>query len=348
MNSDDPQPIARAEAILEDIRAIAPNSADHLVAQTYYTYYVLKDYDLALQILDRALELVPSDSQLVAIRSWIQRRQGDTEGQLESLRLARRLEPGNEWWSATIINNLQLAHRYNDAQAEIDAFEGTHDGVEWLRAHLAFRDHGDLQRLAAELESLARESDSRHSALFITEARIMARDYAGAIEMLDSIDINETSLRWGLSARESLSIVTHWLAGDTGKVAALVADARSTLSALGTIDEMMDKHSILSVAMLAAAEGNTDEAVRLVRAWDRGYGQDRPIRINNWEIACQILGMAGAAEAAADCIRQGLEQPSKIMPFLDPFLPYYDGIRDEPAFVELVEELANWQEQPRQ
>ena len=348
MTSDDPEVVANAEAILEDFRAIAPNSADHLVAQTYYTYYVLRDYDLALQILEQALVRVPSDSHLVAMRSWIQRRQGDTEGQFESLRLARRLEPGNDYWSATIINNLVLAHRYDEAQAEIDAFTGEHFGVEWLRAHLAFRDHGDLQRLAMELELLASNSGRRLVALNIVEARILARDYAGAIEMLDEIEHNESSLHWGLSARQTLSIVTHWLAGDTGKVAQLVADARSTLAEFGTVDDMMDKHSILSVAMLAAAEGDTEEAERLVRAWDRGYGQDRPVRINNWEIACQILGIAGAAEAAVNCIRQGLEQPSKIMPFLDPFLPYYDNIRDEPVFIELAEELANWQEPRRQ
>ena len=192
-----------------------------------------------------------------------QRRQGDTEGQLESLRQAHRLEPGNEWWSATIINNLVLSHRYDEAEAEIDAFEGEHYGVEWLRAHLAVREHGDLRRLATELESLAMNSERRFAAIDIVEARIMARDYAGAIEMLDAIDLGETSLQAGLSARQALSVVTHWLAGDTEKMMSLIADARGTLAELGTIDEMMDKHSILSVAMLAAAEGDTEEAERL-------------------------------------------------------------------------------------
>ena len=60
-----------------------------------------------------------------------------------------------------------------------------------------------------------------------------------------------------------------------------------------------------------------------------------------WDIACQILGMAGAAEAVVSCIRQGLDQPSNVMPFIDPYLPFYDPIRDEPVFVELLEELAD-------
>jgi len=92
--TEDPEPIAKAEALLERIRTVAPDSADYLIAQTYYTYYILRDYDLALQIAEQALEMVPSDSYLVAIISWIKRRQGDYDGMLDAMRLARQLEPG--------------------------------------------------------------------------------------------------------------------------------------------------------------------------------------------------------------------------------------------------------------
>jgi hypothetical protein len=50
--------------------------------------------------------------------------------------------------------------------------------------------------------------------------------------------------------------------------------------------------------------------------------------------------VAGAADAAVQCIRDGLEEPSYVMPFLEPQLPFYDPIRDEPVFVELTEELS--------
>ena len=50
-------------------------------------------------------------------------------------------------------------------------------------------------------------------------------------------------------------------------------------------------------------------------------------------------GHVGAAEAAVECIRTGLEQPSHVMPYLEPLLPYYDPIRGDPAFVALQDEL---------
>ena len=49
--------------------------------------------------------------------------------------------------------------------------------------------------------------------------------------------------------------------------------------------------------------------------------------------------MAGAAEAAVDCLRKAFSEPSMAHPFLEPRLPFYDPIRDDPAFVELLAEI---------
>lgn len=49
--------------------------------------------------------------------------------------------------------------------------------------------------------------------------------------------------------------------------------------------------------------------------------------------------MAGATTAAVDCIREALVEPSLALPFLEPYLPYYDSIRDQPEFIALLSEL---------
>jgi hypothetical protein len=55
--------------------------------------------------------------------------------------------------------------------------------------------------------------------------------------------------------------------------------------------------------------------------------------------ACQVLGMAGAASAAVDCLRKAFAEPSNAHPFFEPYLPYYDSIREDPAFTELLAEF---------
>lgn len=49
--------------------------------------------------------------------------------------------------------------------------------------------------------------------------------------------------------------------------------------------------------------------------------------------------MATAASAALDCLRSEFEEPSWAHPFIEPFLPFYDSIRNDPQYVELLAEL---------
>lgn len=56
-------------------------------------------------------------------------------------------------------------------------------------------------------------------------------------------------------------------------------------------------------------------------------------------VSCQALGIARAGAAAVECIRESLDEASLVYPFLEPNLPYYDAIRDEPEFIELLTEI---------
>ena len=80
----DPDLIRQVEQMLEQIRTLAPDSADYLIAQSYYTYYILKDYEKAYRLISQAQILRPSDARIYDLKSWIQRRLGDFDGKIES------------------------------------------------------------------------------------------------------------------------------------------------------------------------------------------------------------------------------------------------------------------------
>jgi TolB-like protein len=342
---NDPEIVAKAEAVLETLRTLAPDSVDFLIAQTYYTYYILRDYDLALQIANQALEIVPSDTQLIAIKAWIKRRQSDFSGYVETMRLAQKLEPGVDAWARSIIGQLILMHRYDEAQQEIEAFRGRRSySVEQMRATLAVREDGDLNRLAMETERLENEIGHRNGVWEIWETRFNARDFAGALEALDAIPGRPNPPRpgSGISGKQAVSIETYWGLKDADKLAEIIADARQSIGYPETTGEEIGSRLILSLALLTAVEGNPEETERQIRDWFRINRQQDPTELAvNWNLACRSLGMAGLAEAAVACIRNGLEEPSSIIPFIEPHLPFYDPVRDEPAFVELLEEITN-------
>jgi TolB-like protein len=343
LGNQDPEIIARAEALLDDLRDLAPGSADHLIAQTYYTYYIVRDYDLALEIASRALELVPSDSYLVGLTAWIKRRQGDFVGMIDTMRLARQLEPTNPTWTTSIVSNLSVTRQYDAVADELEATDVRRAGFESLRALLAVREHGDLGQLSIAADAIAREFEGPAGAMDAWWLHLASRNYAGAEGALVAMPDRPADAPpppRGLSNKQAATIVTYFFTGDDRLDAAL-EEGRKSIARLGTTEELLGTPAALSLATITAVEGDTHETERLVRSWYEGGGLDWPARVSAREITCHILGMAGAAEAAVECIRLGLEEPSSIIRFIEPYLPFHDPIREHPAFVELVKELEN-------
>ena len=95
----------------------------------------------------------------------------------------------------------------------------------------------------------------------------------------------------------------------------------------------------LNKAYISAAQEDTAETERLVRTWFRGAVRDLAQRLNLRHHACRALGMAAAAAAAVECLRSAFEEPSWAHPFIEPFLPYYDSIRNHSQYVEFLAEL---------
>jgi hypothetical protein len=101
----------------------------------------------------------------------------------------------------------------------------------------------------------------------------------------------------------------------------------------------MNIGTYLTIALIDAAEGKTEEAENKIQRLLRDARQDMTNYSAEADSACQVLGMAGAATAAVDCLREAFTKPSSAFPFLEPLLPYYDPIRDDPVFVQLLAEV---------
>jgi TolB-like protein/tetratricopeptide (TPR) repeat protein len=340
---ENPELIQRAEKVLEQIRTLAPKSADHLIAQAYYTYYVLKNYDRAQQLITQAQDMMPSDARLVELKSWIQRRQGDFEGRAESIRLARTLDPRNPVWTQTLATTLRISHRYEDATREIE--NSTFQDYELASQHelLQLNAHRDLGRWVEAQAALQKDFQDVADPQYLWDARIAIRDYSGAEKMLSAMQepVETDNDKLGIiSTKERNQIVTYWFMQRSDRLAELLTQARTDIDKDRDSDGGFPGYgAYLDIALVTAAEGNTEETERFVRRWQRGAAEDLAELANTRHHACRILGMARATTAAVECIRTGLAEPSFVMPFMEPFLPYYDALRDEPQFVELLVDL---------
>ena len=330
--------VGKIERILDEIQAIAPDSVDHLLAQTFYTYYILRDYDLAHELASRVLEQVPSDTEVINIKSWIERRQGDFDAMTATIRQGRKLEPRDPSWTQLLFRNLVLTHRYDEALATIETFDEPGERALFHVAQIGVREHGDLKRMAREVAAIDDRYDTKTSRDDKFFAYVMSRDFEAAASVVEAMP-EEGATPMGLSDRHFNQLVVSHFLGDEDKVAELTALGRRNLEESGVDPEAIRDYRAIALAAFAALEGGAEAAERFIQQYYRGSGTDWANRVFNRDFTCQILGVAGAADAAVQCIRDGLEEPSYVMPFLEPRLPFYDPIRNEPVFVQLLEEL---------
>ena len=198
-----------------------------------------------------------------------------------------------------------------------------------------------MSRLASELVALAEDQENRGTTYDLMWAHVNARDYDAAAALVEKLPpgLADPRAHIKLSNRTVGQLVTAHFMQLSHEFNSLRQEAEAAIYENSTAEELASGNSLLGLALIAALEGRAEDTVNLIRQWRQGIGTDWAGRILWRDTLCQLLGMAGAAEAAVECIREGLAEPSGIMPFMEPYLPYYDPVRDDLAFVELVEEL---------
>src|SRR5438093_1221734 len=89
-----------AERALNTAQKLQPNSPETLLAQAYYQYWVLRDYELAKATFGHVKELVPGSSDVPAALALIARRQGHWAQSVAYWEQTLALDPRNTQWLA--------------------------------------------------------------------------------------------------------------------------------------------------------------------------------------------------------------------------------------------------------
>jgi len=334
-SNDKPEMTLRAEQALQRLQAVAPGSADLLFGQAAYVYYTLKDYDRAHGLISRALEMAPSNVRAVQLKSWIERRQNDFDAVLNSKWDAYNLDPRNAVRAASLVNTMLVMHRYDDAEAFVETSTLESFQTSSTRNLLLFREHRDFNRLREAEQELCSFYDINECGW---SAHIAARDYSKAWNVLEPKNNEVKGTPLGDSDRRQ--IFTLWLMGDDERLAQGLPQWQEQLDAdRNDAGEFFRPQSYIGLALLMGIQGNVNEARRLIERWPRHEYFDGAERTVFRHETCRVLGMIGATQAAVECIRKGLEEPSYVLPFFEPYLPFYDAVRNEPAFIEMLTDI---------
>jgi TolB-like protein/Tfp pilus assembly protein PilF len=115
-----PARLALAEAAVQAATRLRPDAAETHLARAQYLYYGLRDYVGALAELEIARQGLPNDPRLFEVTGYILRRRGQQEEGLQNLKRAAELDPRNFLTLQQIALSYQFLGRYADAIAALD------------------------------------------------------------------------------------------------------------------------------------------------------------------------------------------------------------------------------------
>lgn len=340
----DSEDIANIERLLASIRETAPNSPEYLFAQSYYTYYIVGDYETADRLISLARELAPSDTRLIEVQSWIKRRRDQLESYVELTRTAMELEPNNPEWPKQLSWRLGIMHRFDEALAVARKIENPDPVTQQLISMLELKQHKSLMRYRNELEQLYRglgpSSDPAAQVRFsLWEARLAVRDVVAAEEI-----IRQAEAELAVSGIDSfsaynamLNILLHYIAvGDEAGRTQAATRFRRMMQEQG---EAIDELYVLPRLLIMIAENNEAKAREAIMELREMMRNDVANRIGYSDILCSAFAMTNRATETVDCLRDAMSRPSSVRIFIEPLLPYYDRVRDTPEFQLLLDDL---------
>lgn len=344
---NDPEDIAEIEKMLERIDSIAPNSVDHLMAQGFYAYYIVRDYDLARQLIGAARTRAPSDTRLVSIESYIARRMGDLEAWVDAARESWKLEPRNQRWAGYLTYRLMIMHRYSEALEVASSVENPVFELALLHEELQLATHHDPVRYRDKVRALIERfnvKDDSDVVFTLLEANVLARDYAEAETVIAGIpelplepDYSGTRYPARRSAKLFLGINT----GDRELLASTLAQVNH-ITGLDD-DPLGERRAKLNPTFLlglAVASGSPEVLREALDVYEGELQDDLALALGGRQEYCAAFAQLEEAARTVDCLRQATTQPSDVRPYMEPLYPVYDLVRDTPEFRQLLSDLA--------
>jgi tetratricopeptide (TPR) repeat protein len=268
----------------------------------------------------------------------------NVDGQIESLRRALELDPQDRGRVEGLVHALMISHHYDEAQSVLESTDIEEYYLSYLSSMLRVKEHRDFDLWAQDVARLVTEFEGTDDfySYDLWETSIATRNFKAAEKFLSQMpghaDDPNPYHQYGTKLRNS--IYTFFFLRKQEELAIAASQLRSIIDGGRDPNGDFDRaRAALDLALIEAVEGNYDEALRLVRHWRRLASDDLAELLRGRSQACSIFGIVGASKEAVECLRNAFEEPSFALPFIDPFYPHYDSIRDQPEFVELLAEI---------
>jgi TolB-like protein len=332
------------ERALNTAQKLQPNSPETLLAQAYYQYWVLRDYELAKATFGRVRELVPGSSDVPAALALIARRQGRWDESVAYWEQTLVLDPRNIEWLKTAAETYAMLRQFAAALKTYDRVLDIVPNEPDTLANEAkiYQAEGNLEQAGKLLAGVNAQTPSVKAFVTTIDQLFLERHFDDAIRLIhnrltefrDLSDIERLFMQFFL-------VLGQQYAGD------LVGARATAQQILGPLETLCQKNpdspnfaQLLSVirAVLGQNDAAIEEAERAITLLPSG--KDAVSGPKGEENLASVEVLVGDKNRAIPRLQRLLEIPYAdcLTPALLRLQARWDPLRGDPRFQKLCEE----------
>jgi TolB-like protein/class 3 adenylate cyclase len=316
----------------------------HLALANYY-YYGFRDYVRARSELALARTTLPNNAEVFEYTAFIDRREGHWTEATNNMERALELDPRNFF----ILQQLALTYhsqgRYADESRTLDHALTIVPGdplTRITRAAVALHWQANIKPYQDTLASLIAQDPSVGPDVDLPDYALCERTAAAAARALTNYPRDGVSTDYGVNCPHAYweGVIARWQ-GDSAKARAAFAAAREEIKAI--IEKQPDFPAGLSLlSMIDAGLGRKQEAL------DEGRRACELLPISQDAVTgsalavnlAQVYAWTGEKDLAIRRIAAVERDPNSLSYGLLKLHPYWDSLRGDPRFEEIVASLA--------
>jgi eukaryotic-like serine/threonine-protein kinase len=335
-----PQTIELSRRNAERALELRPDLAESYLAMGYHYYWCLREYEKALEHLNRAHHLQPNNADIYGAISFVERRLGKFERSVETIKKAISLDPINDRLHSTLAELYLVLRRYEEAHAVIERQLTLTPDDSYLRVlysinHISWKGEDIFVKENINEYPQMKRDYPFHS----LNLQFQVRDFRGMISSVD--DISERIYQTWIGIRPSsyfLGLAYAYL-NEGEKAKQYYEEALSTMKELYA-DFPDDPRYRMGLGKIFAGIGMHEEAIEEGRravelmptSFDAYWGP-----MYEEELA-QIYAQLNRPKEAVEILRRLLTIPSYVSTPRLRLDPSWDPIRQTPEFQKLMME----------